>query len=72
VERYGQDKTEKLGENMSHCHFMYRKFQMDDTGAYPGLRNVKPAVNPLKPSGNYIYHLLYQSVIVPFVFMGLA
>jgi len=27
--------------------------------------------NPLKPSGNYMYHLLHQSVIVHSVFMGL-
>jgi hypothetical protein len=40
----GQNR--KLGENLSHCHFLYHKFQMDDTVAYPSLRNVKPAVNP--------------------------
>jgi hypothetical protein len=27
-------------------------------------------INPLKPSGNYMYHLLYKSVIVRSVFMG--
>jgi hypothetical protein len=27
--------------------------------------------NPLKLSGNYMYHLLYQSVIVHSVFVGL-
>jgi hypothetical protein len=28
--------------------------------------------NPLKPTGNYVYHLLYQSVTVHFVFMDLV
>jgi hypothetical protein len=28
--------------------------------------------NPSKPSGDYMYHLLYQSVILHFVFMGLV
>jgi hypothetical protein len=27
--------------------------------------------NPLKPSGNYMYHLFYQAVIMRSVFMGL-
>jgi hypothetical protein len=27
--------------------------------------------NTLKSSGNYIYHLLYQSTIVRFVFVGI-
>jgi hypothetical protein len=31
-----------------------------------------PPANPLKPSGNYMYHLHYQSVIVLSVFMGLV
>jgi hypothetical protein len=26
--------------------------------------------NPLKPNGNYIFHLLQQSVTLYFVFMG--
>jgi hypothetical protein len=26
--------------------------------------------NPLKPSGNYVYHLFYQTVTLHFVFMG--
>jgi hypothetical protein len=29
-------------------------------------------INPLKPCGNYMYHLLYKSVIVRSVFMGLV
>jgi hypothetical protein len=28
--------------------------------------------NPLKPSGNYMYHLIYQPVTAQFVFMGLV
>jgi hypothetical protein len=28
--------------------------------------------NPLKPSGDNMYHLLYRSVILHFVFMGLV
>jgi hypothetical protein len=28
-------------------------------------------INPLKPSGNYMYHLLQQSVTLHFVFMYL-
>jgi hypothetical protein len=28
------------------------------------------AISPLKPSGNYMYHLIYRSVTVYFVFMG--
>jgi hypothetical protein len=28
-------------------------------------------INSLKTSGNYMYHLLYQPVIVHFVFMDL-
>jgi hypothetical protein len=30
------------------------------------------SINPLKTSGNYMYHLLYQLVTVRFVFMGLV
>jgi hypothetical protein len=29
-------------------------------------------INPLKPSGDYMNHLLYQSVILHFIFMGLV
>jgi hypothetical protein len=29
-----------------------------------------PSFNPLKPSGNYVCHLLYQSVMLHFVFVG--
>jgi hypothetical protein len=29
-------------------------------------------INPLQPSGNYMYHLFHQSVIVRSVFMGLS
>jgi hypothetical protein len=28
--------------------------------------------NPLKPSGVYMYHLLYESVTLHFVFVGLV
>jgi hypothetical protein len=29
-------------------------------------------INPIMPNGNYMYHLLYQSVTLHFVFMGFA
>jgi hypothetical protein len=32
--------------------------------------NTSPYVNPLKPRGNYMYHLLYRSVTLHFVFVG--
>jgi hypothetical protein len=33
---------------------------------------VSDAFNSLKLSGNYMYHLLYQSVTLHFIFMGLG
>jgi hypothetical protein len=35
-------------------------------------RDNKIFMNPLRPSGNYMHHLLYQSVTVQFAFMGLT
>jgi hypothetical protein len=35
------------------------------------IHRINAFVNPLKLSGNYMYHLIYQSVTVHFVFMGL-
>jgi hypothetical protein len=33
--------------------------------------NARGLIKPLKPSGNYMYHLLYELVIVRSVFMSL-
>jgi hypothetical protein len=30
----------------------------------------KHLINPLKPRGNYMYHLLYHSVTLHFIFVG--
>jgi hypothetical protein len=35
-------------------------------------RTVCQSIKPLKTSGNYMYHLLYQLATLYFVFMGLV
>jgi hypothetical protein len=39
---------------------------------YLNMRVCFPCVNPLKPSGNYIYHRFLQSVILHIVLMDLV
>jgi hypothetical protein len=60
--------TFKISNNIAPCNIINRFLLVTEVKNWL----VLGLLNPLKPSGNYMYHLLYQSVIVHSVFMGLV
>jgi hypothetical protein len=42
----------------------------DAGGKFRSVKGLNYEVNPLRPSGNYMNHLLSQSVMLHFVFTG--
>jgi hypothetical protein len=47
-------------------------WRLDGTTVTSDVQSILRHINPLKPTGNYMHHLLYQSVIVYSVFMSLV
>lgn len=65
VEWYGQGKTEVLGKNLSHCHVMHPKSEVEWPGIDPDLWTKRPLNNRLSYG---TIHLITREMIVLIIF----